>query len=513
MGKKKAEVMAKEKAGFLEGAKQKEIDPAVAEKVFDLMEKFAGYGFNRSHSAAYGLLTYQTAYLKRYFPVEFYAALLTCDADDTDAIVKFIAEARSHGIPILRPDVNESDAKFTVVKHEAAGAAASPSAGPAAAGAGTNGEAAEGPGDKDKDKEKGKSRKGRGPAAAPSDKAIRFGLGAVKGVGEGAVEAIQQARGGAGAFQSMTDFCQRVDGRKVNRKVLEALVKSGAFDGVAARTGVTRSRVFQAIAPSMERAAQLQREKESGQTSLFALLGGGPQAKGAFAPPEADAYAEAEEWLPRELLAFEKESLGFYISGHPLDRFSGELKRFANSTTASCFERGPGAEVIVGGVVCEYQERMTKSGSGKFAFFKLEDQQGQVEFHVSTSRLHEFRETLTCGEPLLVVGQVDTPFGEGDSVRERLRFFEAKRLASIRSERSSQMDIRLEVERTTPEGLVTLEKLLRQYPGTCKTRLMLRIPKRSETVLDLGEDYKVAPSDELLARIEQIFGGRVAFLR
>jgi DNA polymerase-3 subunit alpha len=488
MGKKKAEVMAKEKAGFLDGAKGKLVDPAIAERVFDLMEKFAGYGFNRSHSAAYGLLTYQTAYCKRYFPVEFFAGLLTCDKDDTDAIVKFIAEARAQGIPVLRPDVNESAANFNVV-------AAETSAEPAPAG-------------------NGKPARGKTPrAASMHGKAIRFGLAAVKGVGEGAVEAIQAARAAGGPFLSVTDFCTRVDGRKVNSKVLEALVKSGAFDGIAQKNGVSRARLYTAVAAALARAAEAQRDRESGQTSLLALLGGGSAADPAPQPVD-DAYdSSAEEWLPRERLAYEKESLGFYISGHPLDQFAGEVRRYANANTSTCMEHGPGAEVSLGGVVCEFQERMAKSGSGKYAFFKLEDQLGQVEFMVGNQRLTEFREVLTSGEPLLVNGTVDAPFGEGEAVRERLRFVNARPLASVRAERSSIMVIRLNADRVTAEGLTTLERLLRQFPGSCRTSLHLEIPQRSETVLELPEEYKVAADETLLARIEQLFGERVAVLR
>jgi DNA polymerase III subunit alpha len=482
MGKKKAEVMAKEKATFLDGAKGKAIDGAIAERVFDLMEKFAGYGFNRSHSAAYGMLTYQTAYLKHYYPVEFFAGLLTCDRDDTDAVVKFIAEARANGIPVQRPDVNESDADFTVVKVEPE-AGAAPAAG------------------------NGKPRK---PAHA---KAIRFGLAAVKGVGEGAVEIIKQAREAGGAYLSVVDFCNRVDPRKVNRKVMEALVKSGAFDGVASKNGVSRSKMFMAINAGMEAAASAQRERESGQTSLLALFGGAG-GRGAPAPaPVDDVYGDAPEWTPKDRLAFEKESLGFYISGHPLDRFAGELKRFANATTANCVERGARAEVTLGGVVCDFQERMAKSGSGKYAFFKLEDQYGQIEVSVGNQKLNDHRVTLTSGEPLLVTALVDTPFGDGETARDRLRFLDARPLTSVRAERSSLVDIRLNADRLTEDGLDALHRLLRQHPGPCRTRLRLEIPQRSETVLDLGEDYKVAASEEFLARLEQLFGERVAVLR
>ena len=485
MGKKKKEVMEKEKAGFLEGARAKGVDPAIAERVFDLMEKFAGYGFNRSHSAAYGLLTYQTAYLKRWSPVEFYAGLLTCDQDDTDAVVKFIAEARAQGVPVMRPDINESDAHFTVVPAEAEEAQKS------------NGHG-----------EKKAARKRT--AAAAQGKAIRFGLAAVKGVGEGAVEVIQQQRGGT-PFTSMMDFCNRVDGRKVNRKVIEALVKSGAFDGIAARNGVTRSKMFQAIPAASEAAARAQSERESGQTSLLSLFGGG--TAGSPPPPDKDVFADAEEWSPKDRLAFEKESLGFYISGHPLDRFAGELRRFANANTQNCVERGPRAEVILGGVVCDFQERMAKSGSGKYAFFKLEDQVGQIEVQVGSQKLNDQRVNLTSGEPLLVTATVDTPFGDAENARDRLRLVDARPLASIRAERSSLMDIRLNADRLTEESLQNLHKLLRQYPGPCRARLHLEIPQRSETVLELGEEYKVAASEELLVRLEQAFGERVAVLR
>ena len=478
MGKKKADVMAKEKAGFLEGAKQKKIDPKVAERVFDLMEKFAGYGFNRSHSAAYGMLTYQTAYLKHYHPVEFFAALLTCDKDDTDAIVKFIAEAKGHGISVLRPDVNESDTNFTVVR--AANMVPQPQG------------------------------------------AIRFGLGAVKGVGEGAVEVIQAARAETGPFRSLFDFCKRVDGRKVNRKVIEALIKSGAFDGQAKAAGISRARLYGALGTASDRAAAAQRDKESGQTSLLGLFGGagaaaGPSTgRGQQARPEAngdEVYPEVDEWLPKEMLAYEKESLGFYISGHPLDRFAGEIRRFTNATTANCMQKGVRAEVTLAGVVVDFQERSMKSGNGKYAFFKLEDQAGQIELMVGSKKLDDYRDILTRDDPLLVTGTVDAPFGEGDAVRERLRFNDARLLTAVRAEKSTMLDVRLNAETLTTDSLITFKRLILEHPGSCRTTLRLRIPQRSETVIDLGDDHKVAPNEELLARIDQLFGERVAVLR
>jgi DNA polymerase-3 subunit alpha len=169
--------------------------------------------------------------------------------------------------------------------------------------------------------------------------------------------------------------------------------------------------------------------------------------------------------------------------------------------------------VILGGVVCDFQERMAKSGSGKYAFFKLEDQAGQIEVQVGSAKLVEHRATLTGGEPLLVTALVDTPFGDGELARERIRLMDVRLLTSIRAERSSLIDIHLNADCLTAESLGTLHKLLRQFPGSCRTRLRLEIPQRSETVLDLGEDFKVAASEELLARLEQVFGDRVAVLR
>ena len=484
MGKKKAEVMAKEKATFMKGSEVKQIDLKIAEGVFDLMEKFAGYGFNRSHSAAYGLLTYQTAYLKCHYPVEFFAGLLTCEKDKTEEVVKCIAEARSQGIRVLRPDVNESDADFTVVMDES----------------------------EEEEKPKRGKRKATGEVTtAGPKKAIRFGLAAVKGVGEGAVEVIHAARGTGGPFVSLVDFCQRVDPRKVNRKVMEALVKADAFDGIAQTKNVSRAKMWNAIGPAVDTAAVAQRERDSGQTSLLSLLSG--TAPGQAPPPAEDVYGEGEEWTPKQLLAFEKESLGFYISGHPLDRFAGELRRFASAISVNCMSRGGRAEVILGGVVSDYQERPIKNGSGKYAFFKLEDQHGQIEFHVASSKLEEYREVLTLGDPLLVTGTVDVPYGDSENPRERLRFVDAKPLASIRAERSTMMDVRLNADLLNDEQLVALQKLLRQFPGGCRTRLRLEIPQRSETVFDLGEEFKVEASDELLAKLEQVFGDRVAVLR
>jgi len=226
-----------------------------------------------------------------------------------------------------------------------------------------------------------------------------------------------------------------------------------------------------------------------------------------------DKYPEAPEWMPKELLAYEKEALGFYISGHPLERYAGEIRRFTTATCANCMEKGERAEVILAGVINAFVERPMKSGMGKIAYFSLEDQTGTIEFFVKSRKLEEFRDLLVRDEPMLLTGTVEAPWNEGETARERLVFVDAKLLSKVRAEKSSLLDIRLNADGIREEQLPALEKVLRGHAGGCRVLLRMEIPKRSETVLDLGDDYKVAATDELLARIEQIFGARVAVLR
>ena len=335
MGKKKAEEMQKEKGKFLDGAKALKVDVKRAEEIFDLVEKFAGYGFNRSHSAAYGWVTYQTAYLKHHYPHEFMAGLMSCDADNIDNVVKFIAEARAMGLVVERPDVNESHLDFTVT-----------------------------------------------PATTEKVKVIRFGMGAVKGVGTNAVEAIIEARGVDGKFTSVYELCRRVDAQKCNRRVLEQLVKSGAFD-LASIDGVVphhRAQLLAALDGAIERGASEQRDRRSGQTSLFGLMEP-PKLAGNTSHPasQGEVYPELEAWTQKQLLAFEKEALGFYVSGHPLGRFRSDLTRYASASTSEFLAGTKNVgEHSVGGIVSQYREMITKKGD-KMARFQLEDAEGSLE--------------------------------------------------------------------------------------------------------------------------------------
>lgn len=464
MGKKDKEVMAAEKKGFMDGARENGIDVKIADSVFELVAFFAGYGFNRSHSAAYGWISYQTAYLKKHYPHEFMAGLMSCDADNSDNVVKFIAEARAMGLIVERPDINESANDFTVVRR-----------------------------------------------AEDGEKVIRFGLGAVKGVGHGAVEQILTARAPAedGPFTSLFDFCKRVDSQKANRRVIEALVKSGAFDGVAADTGLHRARVFAAIDTALEHGAQAQRDRRSGQTSLFGMF---EEAAPPTAAPAGESYPEVEDWTPKQLLAFEKEALGFYISGHPLDRYRGDLSRYANATTADFAEGRRGAgDAAIGGVVAGYRERPTRRGDGKLAFFQLEDTFGQLEVIVFPKTFEKVRHILVCDEPILCTGKIKDE-GEGAQHAWRLLLEDAVPLAELRSSKTTRVDIHLNADVVTTDQIEALRGVLSGSRGSCDTVLRLKIAGRSETVIPLGDSWKVAPTDELLARLERLFGERVATL-
>ncbi|HTJ43711.1 MAG TPA: DNA polymerase III subunit alpha [Kofleriaceae bacterium] len=457
MGKKKKEEMDKQKALFLEGAAQKGVDPKIADSVFELMAFFAGYGFNRSHSAAYGWVTYQTAWLKHHYPHEFMAGLMSCDADNIDNIVKFIAEARAMGLTVERPDVNESANDFTV-------------------------------------------------AARPGAKVIRFGLGAVKGVGATAVESILEARAAEGPFTSLYDFCRRVDTQKANRRVIEALIKAGAFDGLGDHH---RAQLLAALDTALERGASEQRDKRSGQTSLFGLID--PPKGAAGGPRQGETYPGVEPWGAKQLLAFEKEALGFYVSGHPLDRYRSELGRWANATTADFAEgrRAPG-EAGIGGIVSQYREMITKKGD-KMARFVLEDQAGTMEVVVFPKTFEKVRHVLVSDEPIICLGEVRNE-GTAEQADWKMMMNDAQVMAELRSARTTRVEIHLNADAITDDQVTALRGILEGARGPVPAILRLTIPRRSETVISLGDRYQVAPTDELLARLERLFGERVATL-
>ncbi|MDC4224221.1 MAG: DNA polymerase III subunit alpha [Candidatus Manganitrophus sp.] len=344
MGKKKPEEMAEQRAVFVAGAVTHGHSKAQAENIFDLMEKFAGYGFNKSHSAAYALLAYQTAWLKAHFPHELMTALLTSEMGNSDKVVKYITECRNMGIQILPPDVNESDRDFTVV-----------------------------PG------------------------GIRFGLAAIKNVGSAAVDVIIAARKAQGRFASLFDFCRKIDLRKVNKRVIEGLIKCGAFDS----TGAKRSAQMEVLERAMQDGAQQQKIKEAGQMTIFGN-GGGSEGSAVADPPLPDI----PEWDDAQISKLEKEAVGFYITRHPLTPFIELMKKRSATPTEDLSAIEEDREVRICGVVVQEKVATTKRGD-RMAYLRLEDLTGSVEVIVFPDLYQTSAPLFQQDIPLLINGMLD----------------------------------------------------------------------------------------------------------
>lgn len=446
MGKKKADVMEKQKESFMKGAVERHVDKGKAEAVFDLMAKFAAYGFNKSHSAAYALIAYQTAYLKEHHPVEFMAALLSSEMGNTDKIVKYINDCRGMGITVLPPDVNRSGPDFTV-----------------------------------------------------DDGRIRFGLAAVKNVGLSAIESIIQARGSEGEFTSVYDFCRKVDLRKVNKRVIEGLVRCGAFD----TSGVARSRMVEALDKAMESGGQAARDKESGQVSMFGMFGPAEDA------PVVEEYPAIPEWSEKERLSSEKDALGFYITGHPLARYEKEVSRFAQNNTAELSEVPNERDVSIAGIINAFTTKVTKKGD-KMAILTVEDLQGMVEVVVFPDLYKDVGELLsTEDDPLLISGTLDK-----SEQTPKIKATKIEPLHAVLEKMTSRVDIKITATGASPEDLMKLREVVLQHKGACRLYLNIRIPKHKNTLLTIKADGKhlVSPTEGLVTDIEGLLGqGAVSF--
>ena len=452
MGKKKVEVMAQERVKFEQGAKERGIDPKLSMSIFDLVEKFAGYGFNKSHSAAYGLISYQTGYLKAHYPVELMAAILTSEKDNTEKVVKYVSTVRGRGIEVRQPDVNLSEEDFSV-----------------------------------------------------RDGAIRFGLGAVRGVGSNAVRAIIDARE-EGSFGDLFDFCERVDLKRVNKKVVESLVKAGAFDS----TGAQRDLLYASIESAMDAGSQAQRERDSGQMNMLDMMGGGVSSRRTL--PSPDSLASEDRWNENDRLAYEKEALGFYLTGHPLDRYANELSRFGSATTQSLERQGHRAKIAIAGIVSSLRERQLKSGKGRMAFVQLEDLEGSIEIVCFSSVYMEYEETIKADEPLLFRGSVQIE-GEGENVVRKVRAEEVVLLSDVRKERTKRVVISVDAALMEGgEAVDGLKQLLRRHEGDCTVNLRVAVPGAGTALVELDEQWAVTASDELVFDLEDALGAnRVVF--
>ncbi|UTF60512.1 DNA polymerase III subunit alpha [Gilvimarinus sp. DA14] len=446
MGKKKPEEMAKQRVSFESGAKDKGIDPDLAMKIFDLVEKFAGYGFNKSHSAAYALVSYQTAWLKAHYPAHFMAATMSSDMDKTDKVVTFIEECRNMGLTLLPPDVNRGELKFTV----------------------------------------------------DDDNNIIYGLGAIKGLGEGPVDSIIKAREEGGPFNDLFDFCARIDPRKVNKRALEALIRSGAADNLGPGRGLDQDRavMFAAITEAVKAAEQSAANASAGMVDLF----------GDVVPAAADGeeaykeFARVHPWSMKERLQAENDTLGLYLTGHPIDEYEHEIKhlvscRIADLTPDKNAQR-------IGGLVVASRTMKTKRGD-TMAFITLDDRTGRIEIAVFADAFAEHRELLVKDALLLVEGQVSH---DDYNNALKMRADNIKNLAEARQEKARALRLTLEGHTLGAGFGAQLKNCLEPYKdGSCPVVVdYLRSDARCELIL--GRDWGVRPEDDLLQRLRNEYG-------
>lgn len=440
MGKKKPEEMAKQRDIFVKGCAEKnQISAKDANGVFDTLEKFAGYGFNKSHAAAYAIVSYQTAYLKANYPVEFLCAMMTNDMSDTAKLSLYIAEAKTMGIAVLPPDINESQVVF---------------------------------------------------APSPDGKDIRFGLAAIKGVGEIAVESILKARQAGGSFINLLDVCERVDTRTVNRKVLEALIKSGACDSL----NETRATLFGQTERSLTRAANTAQDKARGQTSLFGLL----ETKEA---PTTEAIAKMPEWPLNERLAAEKELLGFYVTGHPLDPFKPLLDSYSLATTSTLAGLENRSMTRIGGMIGAVQQGFSKKSGKPYAMLTLEDLEGTVQILCMNENYDKFRPLFEAGKVLLVIGEVNT--GE-----DKPKIFpqEIIPLEDAPRKYTKQVHLRLKAVQLTPERLEEAKNLVTNHAGRIPLFLCVRQPQGEQVFIETHDKFSVTPSHRFQKEADELFG-------
>ena len=463
MGKKKVEEMAKERAKFRDGAAGNGLSASQADEIFDLMEKFAGYGFNKSHAAAYALVSYQTAWLKAHYPAEFMAATISSDMDNTDKVVTFLTESKAIGLNVLPPDVNASDYMFVAVQPQT----------------------------------------------------IRYGLGAIKGVGQGACESIVQARQRGGAYADLGDFCRRVDPSRLNKRVLEALILSGALDALAP----TRASLMAQLPDAVKAAEQHLRDRESGQNDMFgALAGGNPSAAVAVPLPRVP------EWPLEQKLQGERDTLGHYLSGHPTDPWKDELAQLATCPLGEIaaryqpprprksedddgnrFRRGPDTPWTVAGMVVAVRKRGDSD-----AFVRLEDASGAIEVSFFGELFQQAQPLLVRDEMLIVEGglRIDEFSGGGFQLRART----VRTLTETMRQQARWLQVK--INGIAPDFPARLQQTLAGYRGGRATVTLHGYPHRAaQADLELGEDWRVNALPQLVRDLRALPGVLAARVR
>ncbi len=455
MGKKQKGVMEKQRELFVKGAQKNSIGKSTAAEIFDLIAYFAGYGFNKSHSVSYAFISYQTAYLKANYSVEYMASLLTSIMGNNDKVALYIKECRNMNIDILPPDINQSLVNFTVV----------------------------------------------------GEKAIRFGLAAVKNVGEKAIKSIIKERKKNSNFTSLFDFCQRVDLRIANKRVIESLIKCGAFDSLGAK----RSQLLDILDNFMKSGQEYQKAQKNGQTSIFDLFEEVHKEK--IGDNYQQKLPEIPEFSQNELLAMEKEMLGLYISYHPLNSYKDKLRKITTCTSAELTNLLDKSRVVLGGVINSFKRKSTKNGN-LMAFIILEDLEGNVEIIAFPKVYEEYKELIKKDEIVVIEGRLDVAEGKIKLIAEKIsllnKYLENKEYTIKTKKQTDQNlleELHLEINsyKNKPDLLIKLKEIFCTYPG--KSQIMIHFKEKKKTILHIiDKEFSVNIDDKLIEKIRNILG-------
>ncbi|ELF5326071.1 DNA polymerase III subunit alpha [Vibrio cholerae] len=439
MGKKKPEEMAKQRAVFQEGAEKNGVDGELAMKIFDLVEKFAGYGFNKSHSAAYALVSYQTLWLKTHYPAEFMAAVMTADMDNTEKVVGLVDECKNMGLTVLPPDINSGLYRFNV----------------------------------------------------DDNGAIVYGIGAIKGVGEGPIEAILEARNKGGYFKDLFDFCARIDLKKVNKRVIEKLILAGALD----RLGPHRAAMMASVDDAVRAASQHHQAEAFGQADMFGVL--------TDAPEEVEQkYTQVPEWPEKVRLEGERETLGLYLTGHPVDEYLKELTKYTSCRLNEAAPTRRDQSLTVAGLVIAARVMTTKRGT-RIGLMTLDDRSGRMEVMLYSEALDRYAEWLEKDKILVVSGQVSfDDFNGGLKMSAR----EVMDLGSAREKFARGLSISILQSQIDQQFFERFSHILEPHrAGTVPVNVYYQRPD-ARARLTLGTEWRVTPSDTLLDELKQLLG-------
>lgn len=446
MGKKIVEKMEQQREKFINGAIKNGLSYASAEKIFETMAAFAGYGFNASHSAAYALIAYETAYLKVHYPLQYMSALLTSEMNNMDKMSQYLEECKRMNIEILPPDINQSEADFTPITE--------------------------------------KEKKGK------TQGSIRFGLAAIKNVGSSAVRSIIETREKSGAFKGLADFLERVDTRSANKKVLESLIKCGAMDAF----GYKKQQLVAGLEGVLQRSNQLQRIKSSGQTSFFDVLEDNSKKDSIELP-------DIEEWPKAQLLNFEKELLGFYLTGHPLNEYENLIRYFNTLNSKKLIQLDIDTAVSICGIITNIKKTVTKKESRRMAILSVEDLTGTIEAVVYPDPYEQYNRFIEEGKAVMVKGMA-----KAKEDKPRIIVKEINSLEEAIKKSTDSLEINVFETNINDDILDNLKRILKEYPGNSHIRLNISLKSGEKVAMEINSDLKITPLPEMMSKIESIFG-------